>query len=536
MNSEQTRSFSLGGALLLFCASNLLISALFLWFKIGLQPVSLLISCVFALLFLGKKPAIALVFTGIVGASFFVSSHFIDLSYDGAWYHQEAVIQLAHGWNPYHDAPVTPSVSKEAATWVNAFPKASWINAATAMRAFGDIESGKAFNWLLFLAAFFLLLDLFRQFSFRRSFALALAVAVTANPVIIYQLFSYYVDGQVAALMTIVFALMIRVLLGLPARRTVVLLVAGLMLLTNLKFTALIYGTALSGLFFIFCFHYRPRSRHYLWVAFTPMIGVALSVLIVGYNPYMTNYQRHRNVFYPVPIPFLSGSGNASVPVMPVSNMPENFAGKSSIEKLLRSVTAFSGNITAPKSTRFKWPWQIDVEEYRCFTIADCRIGGFGPLFEAELVGAAILLVLIFNIFGSESFVVLGMLSAGIMGTTLLNPECWWARYVPQIWLIPCIISFFAVYPQLKVVKTRRRIGYVLIGLVCLNSLLIAGVYVRSQYRGTGKALERLAAYQTQYQTEGKPLAIDFGRFRSFRLKFEKAGIPYTELGQLEYQ
>ena len=536
MNSEQTRSFSLGGALLLFCASNLLISSLLLWLKIGIHPVSLLISILLALFFIGKRPAISLVFAGIVGSSFFVSSHFIDLSYDGAWYHQESVIQLAHGWNPYHDAPMSPSVAKEAATWVNAFPKASWINAATAMRAFGDIESGKAFNWLLFLAAFFLVLDLFRQFSFRRSFALALAVAVTANPVIIDQLFSYYCDGQVAALMTIVFALMIRILLGLPARRTMLLLVASLMLLSNLKFTALIYGAALSGLFFLFCFHYRPRSRHHFWIATVPMIGVVLSVFVVGYNPYVTNFLQHRNVFYPVPIPFLSGSGNSSVPVMPVSNMPENFAGKSSVEKLLRSLSSYSGNITAPNSSHFKWPWQVQMEEYRCFTIADCRIGGFGPLFEAALVGSGVLLLLIFNIFGSESFIVLGMFFSGILGTTLVNPECWWARYVPQLWLIPCIVCFFAVYPQLKVVKTRRRIGYVLIGLVCLNSLLIAGVYVRSQYRGTRKALNRVAEYHAQYRAEGKPLAIDFGRFRSFRLKLEKAGIPYTELGQLDYQ
>jgi hypothetical protein len=45
-------------------------------------------------------PATALV---VLGVSLFLSAAFFDLSWDGLWYHQTAVYQMAHGWNPLHD-------------------------------------------------------------------------------------------------------------------------------------------------------------------------------------------------------------------------------------------------------------------------------------------------------------------------------------------------------------------------------------------------------------------------------------------------
>ncbi len=45
-------------------------------------------------------PAIAVV---IVGISFLLAGAFYDMSWDGLWYHQTAVYQMAHGWDPLSD-------------------------------------------------------------------------------------------------------------------------------------------------------------------------------------------------------------------------------------------------------------------------------------------------------------------------------------------------------------------------------------------------------------------------------------------------
>lgn len=42
-----------------------------------------------------------------------------DLSWDGQAYHQEAVIQLRNGWNPFHDAPLKGIHS----VWINHYAK-----------------------------------------------------------------------------------------------------------------------------------------------------------------------------------------------------------------------------------------------------------------------------------------------------------------------------------------------------------------------------------------------------------------------------
>ena len=42
----------------------------------------------------------------IVALSAFAMGRIFDLSWDGQTYHQEAIFQLAHGWNPIWDSPL----------------------------------------------------------------------------------------------------------------------------------------------------------------------------------------------------------------------------------------------------------------------------------------------------------------------------------------------------------------------------------------------------------------------------------------------
>ena len=64
-------------------------------------------------------------FTLLCGAVF-------DISYDGQTYHQEAIIQLSRGWNPFleeiSDLYLVEQTALEAA--INFYPKAPWVIAS----------------------------------------------------------------------------------------------------------------------------------------------------------------------------------------------------------------------------------------------------------------------------------------------------------------------------------------------------------------------------------------------------------------------
>ncbi len=40
---------------------------------------------------------------GLMFLSFWISGWFYDVSFDGQWYHQDAILFFSKGWNPYYD-------------------------------------------------------------------------------------------------------------------------------------------------------------------------------------------------------------------------------------------------------------------------------------------------------------------------------------------------------------------------------------------------------------------------------------------------
>ena len=94
------------------------------------------------------RPAILLAVMlclGSVAGAVFV----YDSSFDGQIYHQDAVVQLHAGWNPFYD-PAAPS-----SPWVRHYPKAPWMIAAFLYEFIPRIEVGKAANAIAFFASLF---------------------------------------------------------------------------------------------------------------------------------------------------------------------------------------------------------------------------------------------------------------------------------------------------------------------------------------------------------------------------------------------
>jgi len=440
----------------------------------------------------------------------FVSGRFYDLTQDGQAYHQEAIIQLARGWNPFY----SNLQSDHMRLWIEHYPKGPWLCAAALYKITNHIEQGKAFNLLLITASLFIALSASLHLPrIKSGMAVILGVLLAFNPVSIYQGLSYYVDGQLASLIVILFCLSYLLfvkkcgLLGLVFLLSVILLI-------NVKFTGLIYGFIMCVGLLILSFLLKKKAL------FTKLfqlcaLSFAIGIFLVGYNPYVTNTLQHGNVFYPLP------------DVDIVSHvLPKDFQTMNRFEKLFYSVFSMSENAWPPiKRSTLKLPFTIYKDELRSFDFGtDVRIGGFGPLFGATIILTVLIVVIARKYSSMITSVVIGIIAWTLL-SVLVNPEAWWARYAPQLWIIPILSIVLAIHADNR--RLLRYLANMMICILMINIMLIGYAYVSFQYNLTHKLQYQLTTIKKNLTN---PLRINFNVMRSNRVRFEEWNIPYIEI------
>lgn len=445
---------------------------------------------------------------------------FYDVSSDGQTYQQEAIIQLAKGWNPLRRAPLA-SVHN---IWINHYPKAPWIYAAALYALTDNIEQGKVFNGLLIGLAFFCCLAaLLTLQPDKLGRAVLLSLLLALNPVAVSQALSFYVDGQLAALLLATMALAYLAYVRRD-RFLAASLLLPLILLVNTKFTAIAYlGVMTAGVLLWLLLSGRRKLAHAMLAI--SVTGILLGLVLVGFNPYVTNTLRKGHPFYP-----LAGRGAVDIhdpTAERAMGLPPGFREQNRFENLFISLFSRSEN-PGDRRPRYKVPFSIAEEEVIWFQDKpDLRIGGFGPLFSGVLVlTLALTLALILGLRKGKNVTVLSVLgiAALLLASALVNPECWWARYAPQIWLIPLLLTLPALYVAGN--KFLRALGWAVVLVVVINVGLIAQSYLAGQYRISGILKQQLA----EIAQSRRPIQVLFNGFDSNRLRFEKRGIPYTEI------
>ncbi len=370
-----------------------------------------------------------------LGCLFLGSWHLIyifDSSYDGMWYHQEAVIQFAKGWNPYKQLPAKEWGSPMGIFYDTHYPKAAWIAEAVVYQFTHRIESAKIIQVSTTLGLFFTTFSFCLQWSFLTWWlSLVIALLVGFNPVSIYQTYSFYLDGQLGA----VLMCMILTLLSSAIWNSRILLWVGLILfcyLANIKFTGLVYGCVILAAYFIYLV-WRKRSD---WKYYLISISAAglIGVLFLGYPTYVTNSIHNHHPLYPLMGPSNQGDDIAKIP------QPADFGELNRFEKFYRATFAEPIWCRAPLSSKPKKLFHSIYDTYY-FTRADFEMSGFGPfyaeLFLAILVGFILLLVIPLP-FKRELILVISVLVFSVF----INSEAWYARYAPQFWLVGMVVLF----------------------------------------------------------------------------------------------
>lgn len=440
-------------------------------------------------------------------ASAVISMRFYDVSFDGQAYHQEGVYQLAHGWNPLFTPYISP-ISIDQDVKLIHFPKGPWVIAASMYRLTGHIESGKFANLLLIVVAFCVALGVFASLEAKLGFRpFILAALAAASPVAVCQILTFYVDGQMASLLVCLAGLCF---LSTTNRNWWVslMLSEAAILLIQIKFTGLVYVIlVLAGFLVLLMWQKRPWRRFVAMVLLT----VSLGTFVFGKNPYVSNTFENGHPFYP-----FFGTGDFPKISMDATTPPQFFHHNRLVNLAL---SIFCRSYEWPPEAELKVPWKADRAEWNAFEEPDALVGGFGPLFAAALLMALAIL-------GSarrqwpESRIAIAVIVI-VVGSVLPVSACWWARYAPQIWVIPLI----AITPVGKAESRNLRLAsWAVLLILIVNVAGIAWFNFRANVKATRETAESLDDLRLH-----APFKASFGLFRSNRFRLQEAGIPFVE-------
>ncbi len=377
----------------------------------------------------------------------FVWGKIPDLSWDGNMYHKVAVAYIKNGWNPLYETSkefsnnnknvVEIPQDSDTDVWIEHYPKGTWIIGAAIYEMTDSVESGKVVSIYLLVMLLIISFNCLRTI-IDKKWAGLISLLVCANPIMIYQVFTYYIDG----LMGICFVIELLLLFLInPLQKQKLLIWISLAaicnLYTNIKFTGLLCSGLLAAIFYFYWFFkYKKEKDFYLRfrnITLHFVIVFVTAIFIVGANSYAKNTIEHHHPLYP-----LFGEGKYDIIT---GQQPKSFKTKSSLEKFMLSTFSKTENVSALTRGKpmLKVPFRIYRTELDHLSEPDPRIGGFGPLFALVLIISLLFLpISIFLFVKNEKknikFIVIPSLA--IFLSMLLIGECWWARYIPQFYLV----------------------------------------------------------------------------------------------------
>jgi len=518
-----------GNLLLIFSGINLLLASLWILLHKSIQGNILILSFVITiiiLLFLLKKGEIftkqtviyLVLFVFIVLGAVKISEQYYDFSYDGQMYHQEAIIQLKNGWNPLYEKLDTGETQD---LWINHYAKGTWYLGAIVYDYTGQIESSKAFNIILLCSTFLLLFSYLSNKLKSWRWSLPVSLIMVFSPVVITQMYTTYNDFFNAILIII---LLIAYLEYFENQTKIALLniLFSNVILVNIKFTALGYAVILTGIPILLYLYSRYRLKvtnsqmKIMPLILTMIVSFSLAIFFVGSSTYIKNTITNGHPFYP-----LAGEGKVDVITV---NTPPGLGDLNRIEKLY--VSNFSKTYNGfEEKPQTKFPLSITKEELENFKTTDTRVNGFGPLFGLILIMTVALILCHYKKF-KNNLVFLFIIVSTVMLSVLINPETWWARYIPQFWFVPLIFVIFLLKDQMKSylsygILIVYGVNIMIVAYVSINHLREIQFFTEQQYE-TIKEYNKIA-----------PVDVEFGIMKSKRALLQEHGIEYTEVTEV---
>ena len=462
-------------------------------------------------------PAAAL---AILGVSLILCAAFFDMSWDGLWYHQTAIYEMAHGWNPLRDPlhNFTPSLQD----YVRYYAKGPWFVSLALYRLSPHIEWAKPAPWMAMAAMFLAVLAGLLDLGARRRIALAIATLVALNPVAVFELPTYLVDGLLISYLACFVAAGARYIRR-PSPLMAAVAAAAAILCANTKFSGFVYlcfFAAAGGVYLLI--HQGRRWPRYVALQAASLV---LATCVFGFNPYVTNTVQRGHPFYP-------WFGTAAHPSYAqrgrdpndMYETPKNLLGHN---RFFRFYYAMFGRPGAEpyfpgRDARLMWPFDVGWRDFEIYYFPDVRVSGFGPLFSgAFLIALALLGGALIRPGLPREIVVLFVVT--VAASVLVGLHLWWARYGPQVWWLPIM----AILAGLSVPGWRavRWSAWGLALLLLVNAVPIEARHFVWESQATRTMYRQIALLRQKGEAE-----IDLQYFREpYGERLRAAGVAFRE-------
>lgn len=480
----------------------------------------------------------------VIVFSIVICSTFKGLGGDGMATHQEAILALTSEWNPSKDPYfLEGEVMSERyaevreAFWIGkgisrTFP---YILSAIINKAVGIHEAGKSLHlivmWMSFCAAMAFCERIFKRVRTRVLFSVSAAL----NPVIMYQFLSYWQDGLLAGIYTSLIFIALCWLLE-PHRNSFVLGVASLCFLLSGSKLA---GIGFSGItcLWIFAAQFLSRRLSFYWLVLT---GVFVMLCIVGggtltgiwnFNEKTAGSIHDKIVIYKSEE--INHGGDAYNQVKEYYNLNRWIVFFASAFSISRSV-ATEIELKAPFTTS----WD-EIRTYYYF-FEDPRSGGYGVFYSAMVILAVALFIIHGRKLKRQALLVLCVI--GMICTPLFFVPTYWARWIPQMWLMPLFLTIpawiqsedksFGNPPvfSFSFVFSTRIVDWIA-AIAILNGLLIAIPYFAGNCFGTWMLKQQLDVVDKLEQ----PVLYGHGSFNTNRKWLIDSGIDYEMTWEPEH-
>lgn len=397
-----------------------------------------------------------------------IAGQVYDFSYDGMYFHKEAVNALANSWNPLRSSFADFGFFgylQELPTWLDNYPKGVWSLYAYIYSLTGKIEYAKGANIIFILMLFFTAYDTVSSvFNKKGVLCAVLALAFTANPVIAAQFFTFMNDLPVAALIMVCAFFGMKIYAEKADNCDYICLGTAFASSFTIKFTApILCGFTLLGIGFAVAV--KNRNKSVLKPVFIVLLSALIGVSVIGADPYIKHIAHGQNPIFPI-------LGEGKTDIMN-TNAPAGIDDMSNAGAMLTSL--FSRSAPNPGDEPIiKIPFSVYRDELAAVSAPDTRLGGFGVLFSGIL-----LLSLAFGVFAlfksKGAFCVVPPLIVFAL-LALFFPESWWARYNPYIYYIPCLILLaFSNTDKTKIIS-------VLMSVLILANSAVTGIAVLGNF------------------------------------------------------
>lgn len=401
-----------------------------------------------------------ILFFALAAILMFLNNIIWDYSYDSLAYHQEGVIALKNGWNPFYQSKIHMNL------WVMHYAKAVTIFAASIFKFTGRIESAKILSSFLPIILLLFSFGVFYLITKKRILLSAIAaILLVLNPVIIGQSFTFYVDSIMA--MYVIFLIMIVYLLLFYNDLTLfkyLALVNIATFLANIKFTGLAYAGVILFVFLLCSLFFNKKEYNIKLLIFL-ILSFVITVGVLGFNPYITNTVNNGNPLYPL-------AGKNKVNIM-TDNTPLDYRYDGQFTQLYKSSIAIPStlNTKGAPAQSLSQLFEVNHNVLTFYSGVDCRIRGFGVysiiFFPIAFIGAIYLFIKCRN---SKVFILGILTTLSISGLIIFSGAFWWARYIAFLWLLPVGV-FTLMFMQKS--KISKIIATLMLILIFVNSAMI---------------------------------------------------------------